>query len=247
LNIYITKPAHTRYGQIKMHKYDSIEEFYGECTIWFAKPRFQKPAMCIFGEGFLWYGFDSKTNYEIKFKHLLALPELKDINNKIKLLISETLNEDLTDKFGQQHYKWIGTTEISITLYDEENHKGMNPTYIYLTKPDVSSIKVAGIDRAKVWFSKATCRELPYEELYNGKVYYQMSTGSSNYICGKIFRKIPELEPILHLMWKLIVDSFDFFETDSSKFYYRISKENHKENQGSLEFCKEIKVLFQLV
>lgn len=247
MNIYITKPAHTKYGQIKMHKYNTIDELYGDCTIWFAKPMFQKPVMCLFGEGLLWYGFNSKTNHQIKFKHLLSLPELSEITYKIKNLISETLNDDLSDKIGQQHYKWIGATEISITLYDEDKHKGKIPTSLFLTKPDVSSIAVAGIDRASVWFSKATCRELPHDDLWNEKVYYEMSTGSGNYICGKIFRKTPELEPILELMWKSIVDSFDFVETDMSKFYYRINNNNHKEGQSSLEFCKEFKVLFELV
>lgn len=229
-----------------MHKYSTIDELYGDCTIWFAKPIFQKPAMCIFGEGLLWYGFNSTMDYQIKFKHLLSLPELSEITNSIKILISDTLNNDLTDKINQQHYKWIGTLEISISSYDEKTHKGIQPTSVFLTKPDVSSIKVAGIDRTKVWFSKATYQQLPEEEGWNDKIYYEMGTGSQNYICGKVFRKTPELKPILDLMWESIVDSFDIEDPDNSEFYRLINDKNHKQNQGSHEFCKEFKLVFKL-
>ncbi len=60
MKLYITKPKHTRYGQIKMKRYESIDDLYADCTIWFQKPSFQKPSLCMFTQELMWPGFDDK-------------------------------------------------------------------------------------------------------------------------------------------------------------------------------------------
>lgn len=230
-----------------MPKYNSFDELYGDCTLWFSKPRFQKPAVCPFEDMFLWYGFNCAAWLgSISFKHFLKIEELSPINEKIKEIVRESLNDDITDKIGQWHHKWVGEIDISMTIYNE--HKDSddkdNVITIYLTKPSSTCIQVAGIDRCKIWLSKPSLKRINYDSGMSKFHAYYLDTGESNFFIGKMFRKTQNLKPISELMWSDIVNNYNVPENE---FYDKINDKNHKKGQSEKKFIKEYKVVIKTI
>lgn len=224
MKIYITKPKHSKYGSIKLENpFNSIEELIDNSIVWFYKPAFEKPFMDIFGEGFVWRWWISKYSSSIPLKYF---PE-SEVKDNLRKLVLDSISPDFYESLHNRHYKWIG--ELDVDLIRKETIGNLT---LYLTKPCVWSIKVAGIDRAKIWFTKPVLKkydnELSKEDLF--------LLDGLHYIDGKFFRKVDEHEDLCSDMWNSIINSFD---VSYDNFYSEITENNHKAGQSSNEFVKE--------
>lgn len=230
INLYITKPAHTKYGTIPFPKYNNIEDLLNDCKIWFKKPALEKPCLCVFTSEFIWYGFQSDLRE--CFIYFKDLPEIK-VKDEIRNIITESLNEDLSESLSNRHYKWIGTINVNIDIVNKDAEKKI---VLYLTKPCVWSIRSAGIDRAKIWFKKPKLKRI-YMRNDKKEDYIKSLEADCPYLCGRLIRKTKELEPLCDIMWQSILDSFNYNEEKG--FYYNLSERSHKKGQSETKFIKE--------
>lgn len=239
MKLYITKPLHTRYGSIKFDKYPSLSSLLDDCKIWFFKPIFMKPALCVFGEGFIWNGFVSSNNIVdfVQYKHF---PE-GEVKNKIKDIISHSLKEDLSESFHDRHHKWMGECEVKFGMTEDTE----NSFELYLTKPLVESIKFAGIDRAKIWFTKPKLTRHYFGIVHDNSYIYKLNTPEKAYLQGKVFRKHPELEKELNILWNSIENSFDIEENND--FLMSINNNNHKKGKSSKQMIEAFRFSLQLL
>lgn len=219
ITLYITKPLHTKYGSIPLENpFESVDALINNSTIWFKKPKFEKPFMDIFGGGFCirnWWCFDRCGIVFSKF------PE-GSVKEHIYNLIKNTIEPDFHEGIKNRHHKWIG--EVNIELIRKKNSGNFN---LHLIKPSsVWDIQYAGIDRCKIFLEK------PALPLYTENNY-------TNYIDGKVFRQTPELEEFAIEMWDHVKNSFNFSDDDHFDFLMRITDKNHKDNQGCRDFIRE--------
>lgn len=248
MKLYITKPKHTRYGQIKMKRYESIDDLYADCTIWFKKPSFQKPSLCMFTQELMWPGFEAGYHASgIKFSNWLSIPALNTINNVIKEIIKSSLNDDLTDKLTCKHYKWVESIDVKIDVFDESVNQDKLAISLFLIKPEAGSIAVAGIDRCLIFFSKPKLIRRYYANYTNpAGYYYDLHTDKSDVLSGWLFRKVKEFDDLGKLMWKSILESYTVDCEDMNFFYRNINEKNHKKGQSSKKFVKEFKIIMTL-
>lgn len=238
MKLYITKPLHTRYGSIKFPKYSNLSSLLDDCIIWFFKPIFRKPVLCIFGEGFIWNGFIS-SKHMVDFVQYKHFPE-GEVKNKIKNIISHSLKEDLSESLANRHYKWIGECEVKFAM--TENIE--NSFEMYLTKPDIESMRFAGIDKAKVWFTKPKLTRHYFGIAHNNSYIYNLNTTEKAYLECKLFRKHPELEKELNILWNAIKNSFDIKENND--FLMSINNNNHKKGKSSNQMIETFRFILQL-
>lgn len=224
LKIYITKPLHSRYGTIKLENpFKNIDDLIENCTIWFKKPSFEKPFMDIFGEGFVIRGWACDYS-KIPYKDFPDCDVKKGIYEIIKTSISDNFHETIHNR----HYRWIGELEVELVRKNTEGN-----LTLFLTKPSVWDIQVAGIDRAKIWFSKPSI-QLYDKNQYTDEDYFYLC--AKNYIEGKYFRKTKEHKLLLDDMWQSIKDTFT---VSSENFLSEITEYNHKPGQDHDHFIKE--------
>ncbi len=84
MKLYITKPRHTRYGYMKIdNPYQSIDELIEESSIWFMKPTYLKPVICMFEGVIVWYYFENHgyRSSSIKVKDFLLITLFSQILN----------------------------------------------------------------------------------------------------------------------------------------------------------------------
>jgi hypothetical protein len=226
MKIYITKPAHTKYGLIKLTPYSSVDDIVENSTFWFVKPDFEKPFICFLTDDFGWRGFSSDYQCSGKVKHF---PE-GAVKEAIKKKIRDSIDLDFYESLHNRHYKWIG--ELDVDLIPSETSGNFN---LYLTKPDVWDIQFAGIDRATLWLYPPELKKEQTDLYDNDKFHYRFDGVVG--IKGNYFRKF---ENKLNLMfWNDIVNSFDVSSENMDYFYRNINDKNHKEDQSSTEFVKE--------
>lgn len=225
MKIYVTKPAHTKYGRMKLDTYSSVEDLIENSTFWFDKPKFEKPFKCFLTDEISWNGF---TNGFHSMGSMKNFPE-GEVKEVLKKMIRNSINEDFSETLVNRHYKWIG--ELDVDLIASETSGNFN---LYLTKPDAIDIKVAGIDRAIIWLYKPTLKKVA--DLYTGKTLTYQFDGIVG-IKGLFFRK--REKALCEIFWQNIVDSFDIQFNNMNEFYHRISNKNHKKGQSPKKFIKE--------
>lgn len=226
MKIYITKPVHTRYGRIKLEKFDSIESLIDNSMFWFVKPTFSKPFICFLTDELSRMGFNSDYQCNGKVKDFPE-GEIKEI---MKNMVRESIDDDFHESFPNRHYKWMG--ELDVDLLPSETSGNFN---LYLTKPSVWDIQFAGIDRATIWLYPPYLKK-EQSDLYDTDKFYYDFDGRVG-IKGNYFRKF---ESDLSVMfWTEIVNSFDVNSESMDYFYKTINDKNHKEGQSSTEFVKE--------
>lgn len=237
MKIYITKPAHIKYGKILLNRYSSIDKLLDDCTVWFNKPFFRKPVICFLTDQFIWYGFDcGLSDSYIKLKHL---PE-GEVKDKLKELVKTSLNFDLSESLPNRHYKWMGTLDIEMTITDETPD-----LTLYLTKPSIWDIQFAGIDRARIWFTQPVLTEV--KSLYPDDLKrFELSTGKNNYLSGKVFRKVHEFEDAGLKMWQAITNTFTVSQDNIETYYDALKPETEKQGMTDKEFIVPFHFKFKL-
>jgi hypothetical protein len=225
MKIYLTKPAHTKYGLIPLKKYESINDLIDNSVFWFVKPVFAKPFICFLTDEFGWPGFS--TDYQCSGQ-IKDFPE-GEVKEAMKTMVRESVDDNFHETLPNRHYKWIG--ELEVDIVSSETAGNFN---LYLTKPDVWDIQFAGIDRAMVWLypPKLTKQEKLYK---TDKDYYKFDGVVG--IKGNYFRKFAN-DTLGIMFWMDIVNSFDVSYENVDDFYRNINDENHKKDQSSTQFIK---------
>lgn len=226
MKIYLTKPAHTKYGLIKLTPYASVDDIIENSIFWFVKPTFEKPFICFLTNDFGWRGFSSDYPCSGKIKNF---PD-GEVKAAMKKIIRDSIDDDFYETLPNRHYKWIG--ELDVDLLPSETSGNFN---LYLTKPDVWDIQFAGVDRATIWLYPPELKKIESDLYDNNKFHYRFDGIVG--IKGNYFRKF---ESKLNLMfWTDIVNSFDVSSENMDDFYRNINDNNHKKGQGSNKFIKE--------
>ena len=226
MKIYLTKPAHTKYGLIKLTPYKSVDDLIENSVFWFVKPAFEKPFICFLTDDFGWRGFSS--DYACSGK-IMNFPE-GEVKEAMKKTIRASIDDNFHESLHNRHYKWIG--EVDVDLVPSETSGNFN---LYLTKPDVWDIQFAGIDRANIWLYPPELKEVEADLYDNSKIHYRFDGVVG--IKGNYFRKF---ESDLNLrFWTDIVNSFDVNSENIDEFYRNINDNNHKKGQCSNKFVKE--------
>lgn len=226
MKIYLTKPAHTKYGLIKLTPYTSVDDIIDNSSFWFVQPTFEKPFICFLTDDFGWRGFSSNYNCYGKVKQF---PE-GDVKEAMKKIIRASIDDNFYESLHNRHYKWIG--ELAVDLEPSKTSGNFN---LYLTKPSVWDVKFAGIDRATLWLYPPELKK-EQDDLYDeSKIDYNFDGVVG--IKGNYFRKF---EKTLNLIfWTDIVNSFDVSSENMDDFYRNINENNHKTGKSSKEFIKE--------
>lgn len=227
MKIYITKPAHTKYGLIKLTPYASVDDIVENSTFWFVKPTFAKPFICMLTDDFGWPGFAS--DYQA-FGQIKDFPE-GQVKEEMKKLVRNSIDDDFYESLNNRHYKWIG--ELDVDLIPSNTSGNFN---LYLTKPDVWDIQFAGIDRATIWLYKPKLKRSEFD-LYDNTKHHYTFDGIVG-IKGQYFRKFAN-DSLGLLFWNDIVNSFDVNAENMDDFYRNINKNNHKKGKSSKKFIKE--------
>lgn len=226
MKIYLTKPAHTKYGLIKLTPYASIDDLIDNSTFWFVKPSFEKPFICFLTDDFGWRGFS--TDYQCSGK-IIDCPE-GEVKEAMKKMIRESIDDNFYESLHNRHYKWIG--ELDVDLVPSETSGNFN---LYLTKPSVWDIQFAGVDRATIWLYPPYLKKEQSDLYDNSKFHYNFDGRVG--IKGNYFRKFEK--QLNFTFWTDITNSFDVSTEDMDYFYRNINETNHKEGQSSTEFIKE--------
>lgn len=216
--------------------YQTIDELVNASSVWFMKPYFNKPNICMFEGTIVWNGYDNH-GYGSSCVKVRDLPE-GAVKDRIKALIKTTIDSDFSESRAYRYYKWIG--EVDVTFVERTTSGNFN---LYLTKGTPHEIAFAGIDRCRVWLEQPKYKK--FEIDVGNKIYYnyEMRVNHQKYLSGKVFRKTPEIEYISATMWKSIVNSFDLnfnFEEDDmvDDFYMKINNRNHKKGMTSKKFSQ---------
>lgn len=226
MKIYLTKPAHTKYGLIKLTPFDSVDDIIDNSSFWFVKPTFEKPFICFLTDDFGWSGFSSDYQCSGKVKQF---PE-GVVKEAMKKMIRESIDDNFYESLHNRHYKWIGKLDV-----DLEPTKTSGNFNLYLTKPSVWDIQFAGVDRATVWLYPPELKK-EQTDLYDSNKFHYSFDGLVG-IKGIYFRKFDN--ELNLLFWNDIVKSFDISSENMDFFYRNINDKNHKECQSSTEFIKE--------
>jgi hypothetical protein len=216
--------------------YQSIEELIEDSSIWFMKPTYQKPAICMFEGVIVWYYFENH-GYRSSSIRVRDFPE-GDVKEKIKTLIRASIEPNFHEIRLNRYHRWIG--EVDVTFVEKESSGNFN---LYFTKSSPHDLTFAGIDYCKIWLEKPRYIRVKIDSGMNLKTYYEMEVKGKSYIAGKVFRKTPEIAYISSKMWKSVVNSFDLnfnFEKDdmADDFYMKINNRNHKKGMSSKKFFK---------
>lgn len=217
--------------------YKTIDELIDDSSIWFMKPTYLKPVICMFEEVIVWYYFENHGYNSSSFK-VRDFPE-GEIKEKVKSLIRASIDPDFHETRLNRFHRWMA--EIDVTFVERETSGNFN---LYLTKSSPHGIAFAGIDYCKIWLEKPKYIRVLIDNGMDVKTYYEMEVKNKTYLSGKIFRKTPEIDYISSTMWKSIVNSFDLnfnFDTDdiADDFYMKINNRNHKKGMSSKRFYKE--------
>lgn len=234
MKLYITKPRHTRYGHMKIdNPYKTIDELINNSSIWFMKPNFLKPNICMFEGTVVWNGYRNH-GYHSSSVVFSSFPE-GPVKEKIKQMISESIDDNFQESRHNRYYKWIG--EVDVTLTERTTSGNFN---LYLTKALASQITFAGIDYCPIWLEPPTYSRININTGLSQYYQYQLikKNNPHEYIAGKIFRKTPELQDITAKMWDSIVSSFDVKFNDMNEFYMAINDKNHKKGMSVRQFVK---------
>lgn len=220
MKIYITKPIHSKYGHIKLDTpFATLDYIIQNSRIWFKKPHHEKPFLDIFDiTNFCYRGWGCRLPCILFVKNM---PHSK-LKETIITAIKNSIHIDLTEDFHNKHYKWC--YEIDVKFIRRETPGNFD---LYLTKPSVHDLEFAGIDRAKLYFQDPYLNTMSEDEDHL----------PIDHLVGKLFRKNEELyDPHCIDMWNAIKSSFNV--PNDENFLNRISKTNHKENQGQFEFVQ---------
>lgn len=230
MKLYITKPYHTRYGYMKIdNPYNTIEDLINESSVWFMKPKFLKPNICMFEGTIVWNGYHNHGYYSTSIR-VSSLPE-GQVKEKIKKLIRASISDDFSETRTNRYHTWIG--EVDVEFVEKESKGNFN---LYLTKPNAHSISFAGVDQCKIWLEQPKYNRIYRDVGQKNEINYNMIVKDKDYISGKIFRKTPELNFIMTKIWKALVESFDIEFKDSNDFYMKINDKNHKKGMSSRHF-----------
>lgn len=211
--------------------YQTIDELVNASSVWFIKPYFNKPNICMFEGTIVWNGYDNH-GYGSSCVNVSDLPE-GAVKDAIKALIKTTINTDFTESRSYRYYKWVG--EVDVTFIERTTSGNFN---LYLTKGSPHDISFAGIDRCKVWLEQPKYRK--FEIDVGNKIYYnyEMRVNHQKYIAGKVFRKTSEIKYISDKMWQSVIDSFNVEFDDIYDFYLNINTKNHKKGMTSKKFSQ---------
>ena len=218
MKIYITKPAHSEYahGRIPLeNNFSNIDDLIDNCTIWFFKPKLEKPFIDIFGDKFCFRGWFNFHNCHFSFQHFSEC----EVKEKARELILSSISDDFSETYKNKHYRWIVSLDVSISLSETPGNFNL-----YLKKPSsVHDIQYAGIDRFSIFTTDP--RSDSFDE------------SSFSSLKGYFFRKTPEVNEIMVKMWKENIKSFNVEYDDD--FLFNISEFNHVEGKDCKLFIAE--------
>jgi hypothetical protein len=214
--------------------YQTIDELIDDSSIWFTKPTYQKPVICMFEGVIVWYYFESHS-YRSSSIRVRDFPK-GEIKEKVKTLIRSSIDPDFNETRLNRYHRWIA--EIDVAFVEKETSGNFN---LYLTKSSPHDLAFAGIDHCKIWLEKPRYVRVKIDSGMSLKTYYETEVKGKSYLSGKVFRKTPEIDYISSKMWKSIVNSFDLnfnFEEDdmADDFYMKINNRNHKKGMSSKKF-----------
>lgn len=214
--------------------YQTIDELIDDSSIWFMKPNYQKPVICMFEGVIVWYYFENH-GYNSSSVRVRDFPE-GEIKEKVKTLIRSSIEPNFHETRLNRYHRWIGS--VDVTFVEKQTSGNFN---LYLTKSCTHDLAFAGIDYCKIWLEKPRYIRVKIDSGMSLKTYYEMEVKNKSYISGKVFRKHHEIEHISSKMWKSIVNSFDLnfdFEKDdiADDFYMKINNRNHKKGMSSKKF-----------
>ena len=214
--------------------YHSIDELVEDSSIWFIKPTYIKPVICMFEGVIVWYYFKNH-GYNSSSIRVKDFPE-GEVKEKVKTLIRDSIEPNFHETRLNRYHRWIGS--VDVTLVEKKTSDNFN---LYLTKSSPHDITFAGIDYCKIWLEKPRYIRVEIDNGMHLKTYYEMEAKGKSYLSGKVFRKIPEIAYVSSNMWKSIVNSFDVnfnFEKDdiADDFYMKVNTKNHKKGMSSKKF-----------
>lgn len=214
--------------------YHSIDELVEDSSIWFIKPTYIKPVICMFEGVIVWYYFKNH-GYNSSSIRVKDFPE-GEVKEKVKTLIRDSIEPNFHETRLNRYHRWIGS--VDVTLIEKKTSGNFN---LYLTKSSPHDITFAGIDYCKIWLEKPRYIRVEIDNGMHLKTYYEMEAKGKSYLSGKVIRKIPEIAYVSSNMWKSIVNSFDVnfnFEKDdiADDFYMKINTKNHKKGMSSKKF-----------
>lgn len=214
--------------------YQSIDELIEDSSIWFMKPTYLKPVICMFEGVIVWYYFENH-GYRSSSVRVRDFPE-GEVKEKVKTLIRESIESNFHETRLNRYHRWVG--EVDVTFVEKEISGNFN---LYFTKSSPHDLTFAGIDYCKIWLEKPRYIRVKIDSGMNLKTYYEMEVKGKSYVSGKVFRKTPEIAYISSNMWKSVVNSFDLnfnFEKDdmADDFYMKINNRNHKKGMSSKKF-----------
>lgn len=216
--------------------YKTIDDLINDSSIWFMKPEFLKPNICMFEGTIVWNGYENHGYDSSSFK-VKDFPE-GEIKEKVKSLIRASIHPNFHETRLNRYHCWMG--ELEVTFIERETSGNFN---LYLTKSSPHQIAFAGIDYCKIWLEKPKYVRVKIDSGMRISTYYEMEVKDKKYLSGKIFRKTPEIDYISSKMWKIIVNSFDLnfnFEQGNiiKDFYMKINTRNHKKGMSSKKFVE---------
>lgn len=92
--------------------YHSIDELVEDSSIWFIKPTYIKPVICMFEGVIVWYYFKNH-GYNSSSIRVKDFPE-GEVKEKVKTLIRDSIEPNFHETRLNRYHRWIGSVDVTL-------------------------------------------------------------------------------------------------------------------------------------